>query len=367
MNLPDLHYQIALTMLNGIGPRKAAHLVSKLGHPSLIFTEKLSSLHLKTGIGKHVLQSMKREDALIAAENQLNYIERKKVNTHFYLDTNYPRRLKQCSDAPLLLYSTGNFDPNPIRSVAIVGTRSATEYGKGLCEELVQQLANLNVQVVSGMAFGIDICAHKACLKHNIQTIGVLGHGLDRIYPSTHRKTAEALLENGGLLTEFLPGTKPDRENFPMRNRIVAGMTDATIVIESKKSGGSLITAELANDYSKDVFAYPGNVGQIHSEGCNLLIRQQKAHLITSGKDFLEEMNWKDDSSHSKSVQLSCFADLTETEQKICDQLRGVNGEHIDVIAYQLSVPVSQLSVQLFHLEMNGIVRSLPGKKYILA
>jgi DNA processing protein len=289
----NLHYKLGLSFLFGIGPKKASILVSKLGSPEAVFTVDLRSLHHMSGISMNIIRQMNRTAALEIADRQIEFIEKNNIRTHFYLDVNYPRRLRHCDDAPLVLYSKGNFDTNPSRSVAVVGTRSATDYGKGLCEELIQEFKGTEIQVVSGMAFGIDICAHQLCVKHGIQTVGVLGHGLDRIYPQLHKRTAEQILEHGGLLTEFIPGTKPDRENFPMRNRIVAGMTDATIVIESKNSGGSLITAELANDYNRDVFAYPGNIGQIHSEGCNQLIRTNKAHLLTGGVQFLKEMGWQ--------------------------------------------------------------------------
>ncbi len=362
MEKESLQYKIALTLLKGIGPRKAGLLISKLGGVEAVFEEKLSVIQGETGIGRGVLTRIDRENALREAEKQLEFIFKHKINTHFYLDPNYPRRLRQCSDAPYLLFSKGNFDPNPSKSVAIVGTRNATDYGKSLCEELVQSMIDSDVQVVSGMAYGIDICAHQACVRHNLSTVGVLGHGLDRIYPAVHRKTAEQMFEKGGLLTEFLPGTKPDKENFPMRNRIVAGMTDATIVIESKASGGSLITAELAFDYNKDVFAYPGNIGQIYSEGCNKLIQQNKAHLISSGLEFLRFMNWEH-KHKPNSVQPTMFTDLNEDEKQVLEVLDS-SVEHIDVLALRLRKPVSTISVLLLTMELKGILKSYPGNKY---
>lgn len=365
MNNTQLTYQIGLTFLKGIGPRKASQLVSKLGSLEAVFSEKLSSIHHLTGIGKSVLTNMQRDKALHLAEEQVNYVIKHSVATHFYLDANYPRRLKQCEDAPLLLYSKGNLDPNPIRVVSIVGTRASTEYGRNLCEELIHSIKDSEIQVISGMAYGIDICAHHLCVKNNIQTIGILGHGLDRLYPSAHNRTAEQMFLNGGLMTEFIPGTNPDRENFPMRNRIVAGMSDATIVIESKKSGGSLITAELANDYNRDVFAFPGNVGQQFSEGCNMLIQKHKAQLVLNGADFLKQMNWEEQ-KNAKTIQRSCFIELNEEEQNVCKHLEGSSGEHVDVLSLKTMLSISALNVQLFHLEMKGVVRSMPGKKYSL-
>jgi DNA processing protein len=244
-----------------------------------------------------------------------------------------------------------------------VGTRNATDYGREICEELIESFSKTDIQVVSGMAYGIDICAHSACLKNNIQTVGVLGHGLDRIYPSIHRRIAEGMLENGGLLSEFLPGTKPDKENFPMRNRIVAGMSDATIVIESKVSGGSLITADLAFDYNKDVFAFPGNVGQTYSAGCNLLIQKNKAHLITNGSDFLNFMGWQSAGGVNQKAQITVLQELTEEEKRVIECLDS-SALHIDLLALNLKMPISRISVILLTMELKGLIRSLPGNKY---
>lgn len=362
MEEQELHYQIALTLLYGIGPKKAGHLISKLGGIEPIFKEKLTTLHKESGFNKELLKKMNRTQALLEAEKQVAYISKNKINTHFYLSSNYPRRLKQCYDAPILLYSKGNFDPNPQKTVAVVGTRNATEYGKTICEELISCFQNQNIQVISGMAYGIDICAHNHSVQKGISTIGVLGHGLDRIYPSAHMRIAENMLESGGLLTEFLPGTLPDKENFPMRNRIVAGMSDATIIIESKVKGGSLITAELAIDYNRDVFAYPGNVGQQYSAGCNKLIQQNKAQLIQSGRDFLKHMCW-DDQNMANVRQPSLFVELAEEERILIDVMAN-SSQHIDVLSTMLKQPVSKMSVLLLQMELKGLIKSLPGNKY---
>lgn len=366
MNNTNLQQQIALTFLHGIGPKKASLLVSKLGSLDAVFKEKYTTLHQLTGIGKTVLKQMKRENALRIAEGHANYIIKHSIKSHFYLDTNYPRRLKQCDDAPLLLYSKGNFDPNPPKVISIVGTRNSTEYGRKLCEEFIQAISDYKIQVISGMAYGIDICAHQLCVKNEIETVGVLGHGLDRLYPSVHQRIAEQMVHKGGLITEFVPGTNPDRENFPMRNRVVAGMADACIVMESKKTGGSLITAQLANDYNRDVFAFPGNIGQQTSEGCNLLIKRDQAHLLMDGNSFLKEMNWDTDEKKTTVAQRSFFVELNDTEKLICELLESTSGEHIDVLSFQMKLPVSTINVQLFHLEMKGLIKSLPGKKYCL-
>lgn len=335
-----------------------------MGSAEAIFLESLTTLHRLSGIPKEVLRSMKRESALSLADMHVNYMLKHNISVYFYLDSDYPRRLKHCADAPILLYGRGKNELNAPRMVSVVGTRNASAYGSGLCESFLHELIGKDITVVSGMAYGVDICAHKYCVRFGIPTIGVLGHGPDRIYPHVHQRTAEQMMEHGGVLTEFLPGTKPDRENFPMRNRIVAGMTDATIVIESKKSGGSLITAELANDYNKDVFAFPGNVGQTLSEGCNHLIRQQKAHLITSAEDFLTFMNWND--IPNQGVQRTIFNELDQEERNICSMLTAPQGEHIDVLSAKTGLAISALNVRLFHLEMKGVIKPLPGSRYRL-
>lgn len=365
MKNTELNYQIALTQLKGIGPIKARFLLSKIEEIQSLFHDSYTSLSKRTGITGSFLKQMNREKALEEAKKHVDYIEKQQIISHFYLDKSYPTRLKQCTDAPLLLFSKGNLPLNNSRVVAIVGTRHATEYGKSVCEEMIKGFVGKDIVVVSGLAYGIDICIHQLCLKYTIPTIGVLGHGLDRMYPSEHSGTAIKMLENGGLLTEFLSGTKPDRENFPMRNRIVAGMSDATIVIESKESGGSLITAELANDYSRDVFAIPGNVGQIYSKGCNLLISKQKAHLITGSGDFLKWMQW-DEEKKIPSIQTMLFDDFTEEEQGIISILKLEGELSIDSLSTKAKTPVSKTSVLLFNLEMAGVVKMLPGKKYRL-
>jgi DNA processing protein len=362
VNTPEQVYQIALTALKGFGPIKTRQLLTKIHHLEDLFELPIPELEKITGIPQKTLYAMDRKEALLYGKKCYAYNSRKGIQTHFIIDKTYPRRLRECADAPLVLFSKGNCDFNYDRVIAVVGTRNATTYGRQICEELIQGIADKNILVISGMAYGIDICIHLLCLKYNVPTIGVLGHGLDRLYPSTHKTTAQRMFENGGLLTEFIPGTNPDRENFPMRNRIVAGMSDATIVVESKISGGSLITAELANEYNRDVFAYPGNVGQQFSEGCNNLILKQKAHLLLGSSHFLEWMQWKDEEKKS-TIQRQLFIDLTEDEQKIIDLLNQKN-EHIDVLASTLEQPVSKINVLLFQMEMKGLVQSIPGNRF---
>ncbi|MEY4604885.1 MAG: DNA-protecting protein DprA [Bacteroidota bacterium] len=356
----ELHYKVGLSFLFGIGPKKATQLVSKLGSPEAVFMEKIRVLRAATGIRNSVLANLKRQEALDKASEQLEFVSKNNINVHFFLDANYPRRLKQCEDAPIVLYSMGNFEINPKRTLAIVGTRNISDYGRMLCGELVESLGGQGVQVISGLAYGIDIFAHRACVNSSIQTIGVMGHGLDRIYPHTHRKTAVQMLENGGLITEFVSGTNPDRENFPMRNRIVAGMADAVVVVESRKKGGSLITAELANDYSKDVFAYPGSIGLKNSEGCHYLIAEDKAHLITSGRDLLQKMGWE----QKTKTQTMIPVELTPLEIQICTYLESNGMRHPDEISMSTGIPISELQGLLLHLELKGIVRNVPGRGF---
>ncbi len=363
MNTSLLQRQIAVSLLQGIGPIRARQLLSKLPDLDSLFSYTLKELEKTTGVSKKLLQNMRREIAMGKAANEIAFIEKNNISTYFLTDKDYPRRLKQCEDAPLILYGKGNMDLNPVKTVAIVGTRKATPYGVSVCEELIKSFVGQDILVVSGMAYGIDICVHQLCVKHKIPTIGVLGHGLDRLYPQSHLKTAQRMLDTGGLLTEFLPGTLPDRVNFPMRNRIVAGMCDTTIVVESKNKGGSLITAELANDYSRDVFAVPGNIGQQFSEGCNQLISQSKAHLFLSPEHFLKWMDWTQKKG-AKAPQRQLFLDLNPDEQKMMDLLQNEGEQHMDALAQKSNKAISQTSVLLFQMEMNGLVKALPGNKY---
>ena len=354
-------YRIALSKLNGIGPIRAAQVLSKLENINFLFESTLQEIKIQTGLSESFLRALKREEAINLAEKQLNFNHKNGISTHFFLDSTYPRRLRQCSDAPIVIYTKGKMDLNHTQIVSIVGTRNHTEYGKERLKSLISSFEKKNILVVSGLAYGVDIHAHQLCLQNNIQTIGVLGHGLDRIYPSQHKQIAKDMQENGGLVTEFMIGTNPDRENFPMRNRIVAGLADATIVIESKERGGSMITAELANDYSRDVFAFPGDIDRQTSQGCNLLIKKQKAHLISTPTDFLTFMNWD---SKTVSVQKELELNLEPDEATILNLFE--NGEilHSDTIGMKAEMSASKINVLLFQMEMKNMVEQLPGKRY---
>lgn len=302
-------------------------------------------------------------NALEKAVHAVQFHETKKIQTLFYLDSNYPRRLTHCSDAPTALFMKGNLSMNSSKLVSIVGTRKATSYGKELCRRLIESFVGKDIVVVSGLAFGIDSFIHQYCVDYNVPTVAVLGHGLDRIYPSQNKGLASKILENGALITEFVPGTSPDRENFPKRNRIVAGLSDATIVVESTISGGSLITAHQAFGYDRDVFAFPGNVNTETSQGCNAIISQEKARCIQSPLEFLDWMEWNTDTVPVE-VQRSCFPSLNDIQKEIVTTISNEESLHIDVLSARLSWPISKLNTELFHLILSGVVIELPGKRY---
>ena len=303
------------------------------------------------------------------AEKEMEFIESKGIRLVCYGDEAYPCRLAECADAPLVLHSLGNADLNARRIVSIVGTRHASEYGKALCENFVADLARFapGTLIVSGLAYGIDVCAHRAALKAGLPTIGVLAHGLDRIYPGAHRTTAKQMLENGGLLTEFMSGTNSFPSNFVQRNRIVAGMADATVVVESASKGGSLITASLALGYDRDCFAFPGRVNDQYSQGCNELVSRNRAALITSAYDFVEAMNWEV-ATAKKSVedlQTELFPDLSPDETAVMTALReNSDGLQVNQMVVQLNIPINRLLPLLFEMEMKGFVKAVAGGCY---
>jgi len=369
MNTEQLKFRIAVTLINGVGNSIARNLIAYLGSEEAIFLEKKHSLMKIPGIGD-VLASeiVGRKQVLERAGEEINFILKNKIQVHYFTDPSYPRRLRECPDAPLLLYSKSTADFNLNRVIAIVGTRNATEYGKGVCRELIAALSSVpNTMVVSGLAYGIDICAHKAALDMHIPTLGVVAHGLDRIYPGHHRPTAIRMLENGGLVTEYLSNTNPDRQNFIQRNRIIAGMADAVIVVESGLKGGALITAELGNDYNRDVFAVPGRVGDEWSKGCNQLIKSNKAALLENSGDLLSFMGWQSDTAVSQRPHPSLFPELTGDEHLIYTALIEKNaGMQVNDIALNLSLPFSRISAALLSLEFKSLLRCQPGGVYVI-
>ncbi|WP_293306966.1 DNA-processing protein DprA [Pedobacter sp. UBA5917] len=359
-------HKIALTFIKSIGPVTAKNLLAYCGSAENIFSASKKQLLQIPGVGEKTVEAIRGTDALVRAQQELDFVEKHGIEVLFFSDESYPRRLKNCFDAPILLYAKGTADLNHKRIVSIVGTRNATAYGKNLCKELCEALASYDVLVVSGLAYGIDVTAHKECLTNNIPTVGVLGHGLDRLYPKIHKSTSQKMVLNGGLLTEFPILTNPDRQNFPQRNRIIAGIADVTVVVEASIKGGALITAEIANSYNKDVYAFPGRTNDVFSEGCNFLIKTNRAGLINRARDLIYYLGWDDEvKEKKKEAQTTLHLNLTPNEQMVVDALQ--NGQlSIDELCIQLNIQQSKLSIVLLTLEMQGIIVSLPGKIYKL-
>ena len=353
-------------MIPNVGPIAAKQLISYCGSPEAVFKEPIKVLEKIPSIGRKVAQNIVKQEVLSAAEFEIRFIEQNGVKPVYFQDESYPFRLKQCSDSPILLYQQGVCDLNAKKVVSIVGTRSSTDYGEDWTKEFVQELAKHNVLLVSGLAYGIDICAHKSALEFGIPTIGVLGHGLDRIYPAKHSEFAKEMIHHGALVSEFTSGNKPSRENFPKRNRIVAGMSDAIIVVEARKRGGALITADLGVQYNRDVFALPGNYRQQSSEGCNHLIKSTKAHLIETISDLEYIMNWNEDvngGTCEDSFQTELFVQLSNEEETVLNTLL-IKPQPIDVIALKVKMPISTLIQVLLQLELKGLAKNLPGNQY---
>ena len=360
----DFIYQISLTLIPNIGDIHAKALINHFGNAGAIFKAKKKELEEIEGIGSVRARSIKEFENFNLAEEEITFIQKYKITALFITDKNYPQRLLNCYDSPVILYYKGNADLNSSKIVAIVGTRNNNEYGKSVCEKLVEDLAEQNILIVSGLAFGIDSIAHKSALKNNLKTVAVLGHGLDRIYPTQNKSLAKQMIEQGGLLTDFRSKTNPDKQNFPKRNRIVAGISDAIIIIETGIKGGSLITAELGNGYNKDVFAIPGRTNDTKSEGCNYLIKNNKACLITSADDLLENMSWKEQKKPSAKKQRELFIELTDDEKIIVNILQQQEQIHIDELYIKSGLSSSAVASALLTLEMQGVVNSLPGKIY---
>jgi DNA processing protein len=363
----QLMLQIALHLMPGIGPVLARNLVSYCGSVEEIFRKKKFHLEKIPGIGNERAEMIVKHKLFEQAKEEVKWIRNNGVRTYFFLDKDYPMRLKNCEDAPALLFSKGQMNLNAERIIAIVGTRHITTHGKDATERLVSDLAEFNPLIISGLAYGVDITAHLAAVKAGLPTIGVVAHGLDKVYPTEHVKAAERMLPNGGLLSEYVHGLKPERENFPMRNRIVAGLADAVIVIESAKRGGALITAEIANSYNRDVFAMPGRVTDSFSAGCHELIRQNKAMIFANAAHIADAMNWNTVASEMKiEKQLVLFNDLSPDEQTLISILQKASQTTIDDLAIASELPMSKVSSLLLKLEFAGVVRALPGKLFLL-
>lgn len=366
-NSEDLLYKIAISLIPGIGSVTARNLIAYVGSVEGIFREKEKNLLKIPGIGEINALRIVNQGVMDQAKKEIDFIHKNQIRPYFYLDENYPTRLKNCSDAPIILYFKGNANLNESRVISIVGTRNATNYGREVCDELIRNFAEKNypILVVSGLAYGIDVQAHKSCLKYNVSTVGVLAHGLDTVYPSLHASVAAKMLEIGGLLSDFPSDTKIDRQNFLRRNRIIAGLADATIIVESAEKGGALVTADIANSYNRDVFAFPGRSTDVYSRGCNKLIKLNEAILIENQTDIEKAMNWDIKANQGKAVQTSLFVELTSEEQKLVDLLKG-GDRFIDEMTIETKLPMSKVSALLLGLEFSGLVSSLPGKMYRL-
>ena len=361
----ELLFLLALQKIEGVGDIVAKKLLLHCGSAETIFKTKASQLSSIDGVGTVLLKNLKNKSVFAEAENELKYIRDNNINVSFYKDETYPDRLKHCIDSPVLLFTAGNLDFKNRKIISIVGTRQITSYGTDFCKKLIEDLAPLNPIIVSGFAYGVDIVAHQTAMDLNLQTIGVLAHGLNQIYPKTHSKYVAKMEQNGGFMTEFWSNSNPEKENFVRRNRIVAGISEATIVIESAEKGGSLITANLANDYNRDVFAVPGRTSDKLSQGCNNLIKTSRANLLTSAADIMYILNWKtEETAASKAIQKQLFVTLEPNEQKIYDYLQKNGKQLLDVIAIENEFPVFKISSYLLNMELKGVIRPLPGKLF---
>lgn len=354
-------YAIALSRLRGVSLAVVLDCLRRYGTAQAVYEHRHE-------IGGRAGQALcDWSEALRRAEAELEFCARRDIRVLCLSDDAYPARLRECADAPPVLYYEGTADLNARRVVAVVGTRRVTDYGKDLCRRFVADLGAMfpDCLVVSGLAYGVDVQAHRAALEAGTETVAVLAHGLDTLYPSTHRPTAEAMTRQGGLLTEYVAGTRPDKGNFVRRNRIVAGMSDATVVVESADKGGALITARLAQDYAREVFAFPGRVGDACSAGCNALIRRNAAALVTSAADVAEALGWSP-VAKSGAVQRELFPELSADEMRLCDLLRGQEEKSVNRLAVEADIPVQRVCALLFELELKGLVRPLAGGRFRL-
>jgi len=366
MNHPLLQ-QLALSLVPNIGTVQAKILIDHFGDATAVFKAKKSSLEVLAGIGEVRARSIKSFADYKRAEEEIAFIEKYKITPLFLTDKAYPQRLLNCYDPPTILYYRGRADLNAAKIIAVVGTRSKTDYGKQITDKLLSDLAQLQVLVISGLALGIDAVAHKAALKHAMPTVAVVAHGLDKIYPAEHTGLAKDIIkENGGLLTEFRSKTKPDKHNFPSRNRIVAGMSDATIVIETDIKGGSMITADLANGYNRDVFAFPGRTTDNKSAGCNELIKNNKAILLSGAADIIDMLGWAEQTNIPKKIQKELFIQLSDEEKTIVDLLKEKETLSIDELNIKSRLSSSTVAAAILNLELQNVVASLPGKLYKL-
>lgn len=373
MNEQEIYYTIALTRMTGFNFQTALHLYRELGGGQAVYEHRNDIKDVIPDCSDRLAASLKDWSLpLTRAAQEMEFITKHHIQP-LLLDTeDYPQRLSECPDAPILLYYMGSADLNQRRVIDIIGTRHCTTYGQDLIRRFVSDLKQLcpEVLIISGLAYGVDVCAHCNALENGYETVGVLAHGLDEIYPTAHRETAKQMLRQGGLLTEYMTETKADKLNFVKRNRIVAGMSDATILVESAAKGGGLITSRIAMDYDRGVFAFPGAVGAPYSEGCNQLIRDNGASLITCAEDFVNAMGWQTDAKRQQiqasGVERSIFPDLNDEEQQIVSVLNEFGDFQLNQLSVKTNIPIGQLTALLFQMEMKGVVRPLAGGTYHL-
>lgn len=365
MKEEELLAVLRLQKCKAVGDILAKKLIVNVGDVTQIFKEKVGHLSKINGIGNHVLKHLFDSENVKLAAQELKYIQENKIAYSYFLEDDYPTNLQHCIDSPILLFKDGNIDFSNSKIISVVGTRNMSSYGRDFCNKLIEDLAQYNPIIVSGFAYGVDICAHKAAIKNKLQTIAVLAHGLEEIYPKVHKKYIHQVNENGGFLTDFWHREPPLRENFLKRNRIVAGISKATIIIESAAKGGSLVTADIANSYDKDVFAVPGRTTDLYSKGCNNLIKNNRAFLLNSAEEIVKILNW-DLTEKPKIIQKQLFLELNENEEKIYDLLHDKGPQLLDVISLECNIPMYQLASILLQMELKGISKPLPGKMFEL-
>lgn len=363
MQEEELLNLLMLQNLSGIGHINAKKLLQHFGSATNLFKASTKDLSEINGIGKKRLQTLKDSSHRKDAEKELDYIQKNNVDIHYYKDEDYPARLKQCIDSPILLFSRGNINLKNKLILSIVGTRQITSHGIAFCEQLINDLTPLKPVIVSGLAYGTDITAHKAALDNNLQTVACLAHGLNQIYPKVHQRYVSAIENNGGFFTDFCSHDAFNRKNFLSRNRIVAGLSEATVVIESAEKGGSLVTADIAHSYDREVFAIPGRPQDKFSKGCNMLIKQQKAQIITSAADLIYFLNWDVD-AQKENKQTQLFAELEGEEKIVFEKLKEIGKAELDILSLACSLPTHKLASILMNLELSGCVRPLPGKQF---
>lgn len=345
-----------------IGDITAKRLIAHCGSPAAIFDDKAEALLKIEGVGQLVLRGIREKRYRKEAEEEYRYIQDNDIRMILFTEQDYPDKLKHCVDGPILLFSRGNIRLQGRKIISVVGTRHMTSYGRAFCEKFIEDISPLDPVIVSGFAYGVDICVQMLAVKHGLQTIGCLAHGLNQVYPREHRQYVRDVEENGGFFTEFWSTSQPERENFLRRNRIIAGLSQATVVVESAAKGGSLVTADIASSYDRDLFAVPGRVEDVYSTGCNNLIKQNKAHLISSAADLVYILNWDLPDLAGRTVQKQLFIELESEEKKIYEYLNSDGKQGLDTIALSCKIPVFRLSSTLLQMEMKGVIRPLPGK-----